>query len=249
VLTDAALAAIARARSLGIPVIIATGRMFRSVRPHLARAGITEPVVCYQGAAVADPVSGTFLVHEPVPLDLAREAISLLEASGHPPNCYVHDELFVAAHTDYSRQYADYQSLEVTEVGDLGAWLSEPPTKLVAVGEPDTLRELRVSLGAHFDGELFVTTSLPWLLELGHAGVSKGTGLAYVADRLGFGASATVAFGDGENDLELLEWASFGIAVEDSHPLLLKRADWVCPGPDEDGVPAVINACLDRLDD
>ena len=246
-MTDGALAAIVRARRLGIPVIIATGRMFRSVRPHLERAGITEPVVCYQGAAVADPVTGTFLVHEPVPLELAREAISLLNASGHPPNCYVHDQLFVAAQTDYSRRYASYQSLEVTEVGDLVTWLTEPPTKLVAVGEPDTLTELRSSLGAHFDGELFVTTSLPWLLELGHAGVSKGTGLEFVANRLGFEAQATIAFGDGENDLELLEWAAYGIAVEESHPLLLERADWVCPGPDDDGVPAVINACLDRL--
>ena len=48
-------------------MIVATGRMFRSVRPYLEEAGITEPVVCYQGAAVVDPVSGTFLLHEPIP--------------------------------------------------------------------------------------------------------------------------------------------------------------------------------------
>jgi Cof subfamily protein (haloacid dehalogenase superfamily) len=220
--------------------------MFRSVRPHLARAGITEPVVCYQGAVVADPVSGEFLVHEPVPLELAREAISLLSATGHSPNVYVDDELFVSGHTDYSQAYANYQNLDVTEVGDLLDWLSEPPTKLVAVGDPETLAGLRTTLGAHFDGELFVTTSLPWLLELGHVGVSKGTGLAYIAEQLGFEAAATIAFGDGENDLELLDWAGYGIAVDDSHPLLLERADWVCRGPDEDGVPAVVNAVLDR---
>ncbi len=52
-----------------------TGRMFRSVRPYLARAGIEEPVVCYQGAAVVDPGSGRFLRHEPIPLEAAREAI------------------------------------------------------------------------------------------------------------------------------------------------------------------------------
>ena len=49
-------AAIAAAREAGVPVIIATGRMFRSARPYALAAGITEPVVCYQGAVVADPV-------------------------------------------------------------------------------------------------------------------------------------------------------------------------------------------------
>ena len=48
---DRTLAAIRASRAAGIPVIVATGRMFRSVRPYLEQAGITEPVVCYQGAA------------------------------------------------------------------------------------------------------------------------------------------------------------------------------------------------------
>ena len=53
-----------------------------------------------------------------------------------------------------------------------------------------------------------------------------------------------VAFGDGENDIELLEEAGFGIAVEDGNPLLLERADWSCPGPEQEGVAAVIDAYL-----
>ena len=44
---------------------------------------------------------------------------------------------------------------------------------------------LREALAASFDGRLFLTTSLPYLLELGNPAVSKGTGIAFVADRLG----------------------------------------------------------------
>ena len=40
-----------------------------------------------------------------------------------------------------------------------------------------------------------------------------------------------VAFGDGENDIELIEEAGFGIAVEDGNPLLLERADWSARAP------------------
>jgi Cof subfamily protein (haloacid dehalogenase superfamily) len=218
--------------------------MFRSVRPYLEQAGIRDPVVCYQGAAVVDPGSGEFLLHEPIPLDVAREAVAALQEEGHAPNCYVGDELFVAEHTAYSRAYADFQHLPVTEVGDLLAWLERPPTKLVAVGDPDELPALRATLAERLDGRVYLTTSLPYLLELGNPRVSKGTGLAFVADRVGFAAERTVAFGDGENDVELLEWAGFGIAVEDGHPALRSIADSLCPGASHEGVARVIEAYL-----
>lgn len=245
VLSDATIAAIGRSRAAGIPVVVATGRMYRSVRPYLERAGIDDLVICYQGAAVVDPRDGTFVVHRPISLELAREAVAALLELGYPPNVYVDDELVVAEHTPYSEAYAGFQHLPVSEVGDLLLWLERPPTKLVAVGDPEQLPALRTALEERFDGRLFLTTSLPWLLELGHPGVSKGTGLAYVAGRLGVGTALVVAFGDGENDVELLLEAGFGIAVEGAHERLLAVADWTCPAPEENGVARVIAAYLD----
>lgn len=226
-------------------MIVATGRMFRSVRRYLVDAGIVEPVVCYQGAAVVDPRSGTFLLHDPIELDVAREAIAALEAAGHPPNVYVDDELYVSEHTRYSRAYADFQRLPVTEVGPLAEWLDRPPTKLVAVGDPEHLPVLQAELREQFSGRLFVTRSLPHLLELGDPAVSKGTGLAFAAGLLGLDVARVVAFGDGENDLELLAAAGFGIAIETSEPSVLAVADATCQGPEAEGVAAVIEAALD----
>lgn len=225
-------------------MIVATGRMFRSVRPHLDVAGIEEPVVCYQGAAVVRPATGEFLVHRPIELGVALEAIEVLEAVDHTPNCYVDDELYVARHTDRSRAYADFQHIPVTEVGSLTEWLERPPTKLVAIGEPRRIAELRDDLRRRFDGSLHVTTSLPHFLELGDPGVSKATGAQFVADHLGFSRERTVAFGDGENDAELLQWSGYGVAVGDSHPAALAQARWTVPGPEVEGVAQVIGAYL-----
>jgi Cof subfamily protein (haloacid dehalogenase superfamily) len=219
--------------------------MFRSVAPYLELAGIHDPVVCYQGAAVVDPRDGTFLLHQPLPLPVARDAIAALDELGHPPNVYVDDELFVARETDYSRAYASFQHLPVTEVGDLLAWLDRPPTKLVAVGEPDALPALRLELRERLGDRAFLTTSLPYLLEVGNPDVSKGSGLTFVRERLGVAGEGVVAFGDGENDIELLEEAAFGLAVGEAHPRLRAAADAVCPGPEDEGVATVIEAYLD----
>jgi Cof subfamily protein (haloacid dehalogenase superfamily) len=221
--------------------------MFRSVRPYLQAAGIDEPVVCYQGAVVADPVSGRFLRHEPIPLELAREAIAAVEAEGYPLNCYVDDELYVARHTPESERYARFQHLEVHAVGPLLAWLNEPPTKLVAVGDPVELDGLEARLVEHFDGRMYISKSLPFFLELASPEVTKGSGLAFLAEHLGFSQERTVGFGDGENDVPLLEWAGYAVAVENAHERVLEVADFVCPPVTEEGVAQVIEAYLDSL--
>jgi Cof subfamily protein (haloacid dehalogenase superfamily) len=227
-------------------VIVVTGRMFRSVRPYLQAAGIDEPVVCYQGAVVADPVSGRFLRHEPIPLELAREAIAAVEAEGYPLNCYVDDELYVARHTPESERYALFQHLEVHAVGPLLDWLDEPPTKLVAVGDPVELDGLEARLVEHFDGRMYISKSLPFFLEFASPEVTKGSGLAFLAEHLGFSQEKTVAFGDGENDVPLLEWAGYAVAVKNAHERVLEIADFVCPPVTEEGVAQVIEAYLAR---
>jgi Cof subfamily protein (haloacid dehalogenase superfamily) len=237
--------ALEAARARGLHVIVVTGRMFRSVRPYLAEAGLSDPVVCYQGAVVADPATGAFLRHVPIPCNVALEAIDAVVSAGFHLNCYVDDLLYVAEVTPEARAYADFQHLEIHPVGDLRRWLQADPTKLVAVADPKALDALEVELKPRFAGRLYISKSLPHFLEFANPAVSKGSGLDFVASRLGFTAAQTVAFGDGENDVELLKWAEYGVAVANAHRRVLALADYVCPSVDEEGVAQVIEAFLE----
>jgi Cof subfamily protein (haloacid dehalogenase superfamily) len=237
--------AIAATRSAGVHVIVVTGRMFRAVRPYLEQIGMDDPVICYQGAVVADPVTGEFLRHVPIPRALALEVIDAVTAAGFHLNCYVDDLLYVAEVTPEARAYADFQGLEIHPVGPLDKWLQADPTKLVAVGDPHALDELAAELRARFGGRLFVSKSLPHFLEFAHPDVSKGSGLQFVADRLGFTSAQTVACGDGENDRELLDWAGFAVAVANAHPDILARADLVIPSVEDEGVALFLETYLD----
>ena len=220
--------------------------MFQSVRRYAVEAGLDDPVVCYQGAVVAEPVSGRWLRHEPIPLELAREAIAALDEEGFRLNCYVGDELYVREITPEARRYADFQDLELHPVGELLAWLDEPPTKLVVIGEPEVLDELKARMVARFDGRLYISKSLPYFLEFASPEVTKAAGLDFVSEHLGFSREATVAFGDGENDIELVDWAGYGVAVANAHELVKDVADFVCPPVDEEGVAQVLEAFLAR---
>jgi Cof subfamily protein (haloacid dehalogenase superfamily) len=237
-------AVIAAVRSAGIHVVLVTGRMFQSVRRYALEAGIDDPVVCYQGAVVAEPVSGHWLRHEPIPLELAREAIAALNEEGFGLNCYVHDELYVSEITPDARRYADFQHLELHPVGDLLAWLEEPPTKLVVIDDPEVLDGLKERMLSSFEGRLYISKSLPYFLEFASPQVTKAAGMDFLSRRLGFARERTVAFGDGENDIELVDWAGYGIAVENAHDRVKEVSDFVCPSVDEEGVAQVLEAYL-----
>jgi Cof subfamily protein (haloacid dehalogenase superfamily) len=238
-------AAIARTLSAGIHVVLVTGRMFQSVRRYALEAGIEDPVVCYQGAVVAEPISGRLLRHVPIPLELARETIAALNEEGVGLNCYVDDELYVAEVTPEARRYADFQNLELHPVGDLLDWLDRPPTKLVVIGDPERLDRLKQRMLDRFEGRLYISKSLPFFLEFASPDVTKAAGLEFLAERLGFAREHTLAFGDAENDIELVDWAGYGVAVENAHDLVKEVADFVCPSVDEEGVAQVLEAYLD----
>jgi Cof subfamily protein (haloacid dehalogenase superfamily) len=239
-------AAISATRAAGIHVVLVTGRMFQSVRRYALDAGLDDPVVCYQGAVVAEPVSGRWLRHEPIPLQLAREAIEALNDEGFGLNCYVGDELYVAEITADARRYADFQQLELHPVGDLLDWLDEPPTKLVVIDDPEVLDGLKQRMLARFDGRLYISKSLPYFLEFASPDVTKAAGLTFLSEHLGFARERTLAFGDGENDIELVDWAGYGIAVANAHDRVKELADLVCPRVEDEGVAQVLEAFLAR---
>jgi Cof subfamily protein (haloacid dehalogenase superfamily) len=240
------LAALHRTRAAGLHVIVVTGRMVQSIRQATAPAALDDPFICYQGAVVAD-ADGHWLRHEPIPLALARETIAALADEGWSPNVYVDDQLYVEADTPEARRYSSLNRVEFHVVGPLLDWLESPPTKLVVVGDPAQLDALRPGMQERFGEREHIAKSLPYFLEFAQAGVTKGDGLDFLAEHLGFTKEQTIAFGDGENDIELVEWAGYGVAVDNAHERVKALADWVCPPVTEEGVAQVLEAYLDSL--
>jgi len=236
-------AAIATAEAAGIACLIATGRMFVSARRIAAQLGIRRPLVCYQGALVADPVSGEVLVHRPIEAPLAREILRAMptEHARHS-NLYIDDELYVWEENEATLRYSQVSGVEMHIVGPLADWIERPTTKIVTVGRPDDMDVLRDELQPRFGSRAFIAKSLPYFLEFAAPGVSKASGLALLADLLGFSAEQAVAVGDAENDREMLDWAGCGLAVANASDLLKGEADAVIPSVHDDGVAQLLEA-------
>ena len=186
----------------GLHVIVVTGRMVRSVRRALEPAGLDDPLICYQGAVVVDG-DGTWIRHTPIPLELAREAIAFAADEGYSPNVYVGDELFVAEVTQHARDYASSSTSRSSPSAICSAGSRSRRRSSCSSAIPTALDAVESRAKARFGDDLYISKSLPYFLEFAAAGVTKGTGLDFLAARMGFTPEETIAFGDGENDVEL----------------------------------------------
>lgn len=121
----------------------------------------------------------------------------------------------------------------VTEVDELLA----VEVSRVIIRDPESTADEFVALAAELglQGTNYVVGWTAWL-DLAPVGVSKASGLEYVAKELGVSADETLALGDGRNDVEMFEWAHRGVAMGQAIEEVLAEADAVTGSVYEDGV-------------
>lgn len=88
--------------------------------------------------------------------------------------------------------------------------------------------------------EVIVSSSLPNNLEINAAGADKGGALLRLAELLGIRREETMAFGDGENDISMLQMAGFGVAMENAEPHIKAVADHITVTNNEAGVAVAL---------
>ena len=237
--------ALAGVRAAGVPAVVCTGRMLQSVQRVAARLGITEgPVVCYQGALVADIGTGEWWRHTPMDGDAAAEVVRHVRSLGRQLNAYIDDRLYVEELTPWARRYADHVEVGIESVPDLEDEVRRrPPTKLVLVTSVDDVDAILPGLQKRWTGRLYVVRSQPEYIEFADASVSKSGALAWLCDRLGLPRDGVVTLGDGMNDVDMLLWAGLGVAVAEAAQPVRDAADIVVPRAQ---VPALLRALSER---
>ncbi len=89
-------------------------------------------------------------------------------------------------------------------------------------------------------GDLEVTGALNMNIEVNAGGVHKGRALLWLAEELGIDREEVMAFGDGSNDLKMIEEAGIGVAMANAIPSVSDAADLAALSNDSDGVARII---------
>jgi hypothetical protein len=241
--------AIRSARTKGIQVAIATGRMYCSALRFHEAVGSTLPLLAYQGAWIQDPATQKIHQHLPLSRTSAEQLLDYFESEALRSllsvHFYINDQLYVREITNETKIYAQRANIQPQAVGDLRKVVASEPTKILALSDDTAIiDQLWGSLRQHYTpAELYLTKSVATFFEATHPAVNKGAAVRYLAEELlGLEARNVMAIGDNFNDLEMLEYAGLGIAMGNAPAAVQEVAQWVAPSVEEDGAATAIEA-------
>jgi Cof subfamily protein (haloacid dehalogenase superfamily) len=234
-------------KKAGIEVVIASGRRHGSTTVFADQLELRGPILSYNGALVKVHGTGEVYHHVPVPADLAIEIVAFAEENGSPLNYYLNDDLLVKEPTPWSDLYHSRTLSPIHPVGSLRQFDGQQPTKLILLGPADTVKRLSEELGPKYQGRLNVLISNPEYLEIMAPNVSKAFGLEAIGRRHDIPADSMIAFGDSGNDIAMLRYAGFGVAMGNARDEVKAAADYVAPRNDEDGFALAVESCVELL--
>ncbi|MEU0006575.1 HAD family hydrolase [Streptomyces sp. NPDC006314] len=238
--SDRSLAALARVARAGARHLVVTGRPAPRVRPLLADLGCTGLAVCGQGAQVYDAAADRLLWSVRLDRELAETALGKIEAEVGQVHAAV-DQDGVDGLTLIEPGYLmPHPTLPAVRVGRRDDLWCEPISKVLLRHADLSDDELAAVARAVVGSLATVTMSGPGTVELQPCGVTKATGLALAAERLGIRPEQALAFGDMPNDIPMFDWAGRGVAMADAHPELKAVADEITLSNEDDGIAVVL---------
>ena len=240
-ITPATFGAFDALRARGVKLVVATGRRFEGAYEHAEKLGFGEedPVVCYGGSMVRR-MNGETLVHRTIPKDVSLEVLEWAAEHGLHARVFTDGEIVVSPETSAAIKYIVYREPDIKIVESPARWLyedaPEDPTKLVIVDHPHDIPRWLGKAQEAFSGRLNVTRSLPHYVEVGGLLGTKSEGLSFLCEKWGIDPSRTLAFGDADNDIDMLRFAGCGVAVGPMDDEVRAAADVVAPPVSEDGI-------------
>jgi hypothetical protein len=240
------VAAVAAFRKSGREVLVATGRARPAALPWVRHLGGVSGLVCQNGATVYDGEAANQTVGDPfeqrmIPETAARRLVALSRSFG------MHFHAFRGESWHYERVVAETAAYQKRAgfpgtLSDFDQFTELRFTKAMFVGAD--LGRAASAVNEACDGEVSVFLSGPDYLEIVARGVSKAAGLQAWLSRRGWVPGDVMAFGDAENDEEMLLQAGIGVAMGNAPDALKKRIGRVTGSLEEDGAAAYIEAFL-----
>ena len=239
-------AAIKSALAAGKIFLLATGRMYVSVRPYAERLGLDVPLVTYNGALVKGSLSGKVFYEHKMTLKTANEVLAYCREKGYYLQLYVGDSILIHTENDCSRMYSKISGIQTTAIGDAVYHTDEAPYKILVMTKPEEFQQVWQCIAERFKGKLDVTSSKDNFLELMEPGINKWEAVKSVAASYGITPAEIMCIGDSNNDVKMIANAGIGVAVGNAKDAVKNHAKIVTASNDNDGVALVIEAILTK---
>lgn len=232
----------------GHHIMIATGRPYRASQIYYHELNLETPIVNFNGAFVHHPKDAQFdTIHEVLDLDIAKSVIEVLQqANVTNIIAEVQDHVFI--NNEDPRLFEGFSmGNPKIKTGNLLNYLDTPPTSLLVEAEEIHINRIKQMLTRFYAENIeHRRWGAPFpVIEIVKRGISKARGIDVVKDYLNVPTSRIIAFGDEDNDLEMIKYAKFGVAMDNGLDELKHVANHVTHDNNSDGIGRYLNEFFD----
>ncbi|VWL85943.1 Cof-type HAD-IIB family hydrolase [Oceanivirga miroungae] len=218
--------------SIGIPIIFASGRATAGIVELLSRLGIKDRVnyvIGHNGAEIYDVKNGKIIYDKKLDNKIADGIINLIVSNGFKNPIAIHDWEKLYTY-NYDKRVDLENDVNFTKGINISKISEFPENKLkimfFATGkEVDDIYNLIEN--SEYKENISQARNTNLLVEVTNNGVNKASALKILADKLKIELSDVLAFGNGENDKEMLDEVGFGYAMINSDKVLLENAKYI----------------------
>ena len=234
----------------GHVIVLASGRPLRALKKYHQQLQLHSPMVCYNGAYIVSTKDDGFTpvqanlnlqIVKNIIMDIGIESLDniMLESL---------DDIWLLREDDDLNNFFWHQNLDLI-YGNPLLTINEDPMTLILRSKKrshdhDQVIREAVKKHPHYKVRFWHDSDYS---EVFLDSVSKMEGLKVVADYYGIPHDHTIAFGDAENDIEMLGWARYGVAMKNANPICKAHANIIAQQDnDHDGIVVELKRILNE---
>ena len=249
-LTQRSYNVLAAAAAKGIEIVPTTGRFYDAMPQVIRELPFINYAITINGAQVANVHSGEVLYRAEIPWQRAVELMTFLDTLPVVYDCFMDNAAFMTTalqerideHTDDPHYRKMVRQLR-QGVPELKAFIAQRQQDIQKSQFFTMDAQLRARMLTEIPQrlpDLIATSALRHNVEINAARANKGEAVLALAEHLGCGAEHIMSFGDGLNDLSMIEAAGLGVVMANAADEVKAAADYITDDCDHDGVAAAI---------
>jgi Cof subfamily protein (haloacid dehalogenase superfamily) len=245
--SDFTLATIKKLIKQGAKFVIATGRHHNDISHLVEKIGGDIFYITSNGARVHQS-NGQPFYSENLQSGIISGILALSESYDLHRNIYSDESWYVEKEPSEQILSMHFKSTFYYQIKKFSMINQNDIAKIFFVGEREKLNKLFNQLHEQYGDHISLTFSLNNILEVMAKDVSKGQALQLVLDHYQLAVENTMVFGDGMNDLDMLQLAGHPVLMENAHKDLEREiADHHrAPSHKNDGVAQFLTRYFDN---
>jgi len=240
-MTDLTINTLKKINELGHEVVISTGRAFRTSTHFYNLLDLKTPIINHNGALISNPTNDEFKRIER--FVSYNDVIKIfMNNKMYIQNAFAEylEDYYVLEYNDFMKGliHPDPQGGDIIE-GPFNETLKINVNGFLIVAKENKGHLIEKYIKENFNGKIDCRNwggNNSHIIEVFISSTDKGSALKYVADYLEIDIKNVIAFGDGDNDIGMLEIAGLGVAMSNATVNAKKASDLIIGHHQEDSV-------------